>query len=175
MTLADVDAYFEDIDPNTFEYWCAQDEPPTVSKVEEFFDGIEFSVPQEFSDFTTSRLSGLHFVVREEVWPRKKGGAHWWFLYGISVFGLGPELPEWLDLTAEYEKFRTQGLPDLLPFMRVVSDADPYCFTRDGRIVRWYHETNETKSIELSFSDCLLQELHALEQRKDRVVRSGLT
>ncbi len=58
--------------------------------------------------------------------------------------------------------------------MRVVSDADRYCLTRSGQIVHWNHETNETKTIGESFADCLMRELRALEERKDRVIRGAI-
>ena len=175
MTLVDVNAYLNNIDPASFQYWCSQDEAPTVPQVQAFFNDIEFSLPKEYCEFATSRLGGLHIEVPEEVWPRRKGGAHWWFLYGISVFGIGQDIPEWLDLRSQYQLFQANGSPDLLPFLRVVSDADRYCFTREGKIVHWSHETNATEDVDGSFADCLLRELHALAQRKDQVVHGGLT
>ena len=174
MTLLDVYEYFDNIDPQSFQYWCAQDDVPTIAEVQAFFDEIGFTLPEEFRDFTTSRLSGLHIEVPEEVWPRRRGGAFWWFLYGLSVFGIGPEIPEWLDLRVQYHQFHQDGFPDLLPIMRVVSDADRYCLTRTGQIVHWNHETNETKTTGETFADCLMRELRALEDRKDRILRGAI-
>ena len=147
---------------------------PSAFRSARYFDEIRFTLPDDFRDFSTSRLNGLHIEVPEEVWPRRRGGAFWWFLYGISVFSIGQEVPEWLDLRVQYGQFQNVGFPDLLPIMRVVSDADRYCFTREGRLVHWCHETHETKTADESFSDCLMRELRALEERKDRVVRGAI-
>lgn len=175
VTLADIKAYVDNIDPAAFHYWCLQDEAPTAPEVQAFFDDIGFRLPEEYGEFATSRLGGLHVVVREEVWPRRQGGVHWWFLYGISAFGIGRGLPEWLDLQSQYQSFQAGGSSNLLPFMRIVSDADRYCFTRDSTIVHWCHETNNTENVGGTFSDCLMRELSALEQRKDRVAQGGRT
>ncbi len=174
VTLRDVNDYLDNIDPECFQYWCSQDKAPDRSEVRKFFDEIGFTLPEEFCDFSTSRFNGLYIEVPEEVWPRRQGGAVWWFLYGISVFGIGREVPDWLDLRVQYAQFQNAGMPDLLPIMRRVSDADRYCFTRDGQVVRWCHETHETMIVDGSFSDCLMRELLALEERKDRVVRGAI-
>jgi len=175
MSLGDVNVYIDNIDPGSFQYWCAQDEAPTASEVQAFFDEIKFTLLGEFCEFASSRLSGFHIEVPEEVWPRRQGGAHWWFLYGLSVFGIGRDVPEWLDLRSQYKKFQVDSSRELLPFMRVVSDADRYCFTREGRIVHWCHETHSTTIVDESFANCLLRELRALEARKDRVIRGEMT
>lgn len=174
MTLLDVNEYIDNIDPRTFQYWCSQDEAPSLSDMQGFFNEIDFTLPDDFRDFSTSRLGGLHIEVPEEVWPRRRGGAFWWFLYGLSVYGIGREIPEWLDLRVQYQQFRMAGFPDLLPIIRIVSDADRYCLTREGQIVQWCHETNDTKIIDESFAGCLMRELRALEERKDRVVRGAI-
>ncbi len=175
MTLVDINNYFDDIDPTFFQYWCCQDEAPTLAEVEAFQAETGFDLPDDFREFLTSRLGGLHVEVPQEVWPRRKGGAFWWFLYGISVFGLGPKIPEWLDLRVQHRHFQVDGFGDLMPFMRVVSDPDRYCFARSGQIVRWSHESASSMSVDESFAELLMRELHALEARKDRVVSKGLT
>ena len=174
MTLLDVNEYLDNIDPQSFQYWCSQDEAPALTEVQQYFNEINFTLPEDFRDFATSRLGSLHIEVPEELWPRRRGGAFWWFLYGLSVFGIGREVPEWLDLRVQYHQFQMAGFPDLLPIIRVVSDADRYCFTREGQIVHWCHETTNTKIVDASFADCLMRELRALEERKDRVVRGAI-
>lgn len=170
MKLIDVEQYFDDIDPDSFQYWCCQDERPTLDDISAFEDTTGFELPSEFRNFTVSRLGGLHLEVPEHIWPRIKGGPFWKFLYGLSVFGLGPEIPPWLDLKTQYSEFRDYGNPDLLPFMRIVSDADRYCFTRSGQIVRWDHETTESIRVDQSFAALLMSEIRALEARKARLI-----
>lgn len=175
MTLAAVHSYLDKIDTSSYQYWCSQSKSPTAAQAQAFFENMGFCLPADFCEFTTSRLDGLHIEVREDVWPRRKGGKHWWFLYGISVFGLGSDIPDWLDLRHQYELFKSNAASDqdLLPFMRVVSDADRYCFTREGEVVHWNHETRTAKVVDEVFSVCLLRELLELEQRKARVVSEG--
>ncbi|QOV92000.1 SMI1/KNR4 family protein [Humisphaera borealis] len=175
MSLKEVVEYFERVDPKVFEYWCCQETAPAMTDVDRVQADTGFTLPDEFRQFTTSRLAGMHIVVREEVWPRRQGGAFWWFLYGISVFGIGRGVPDWLDMQAQYQRFQDEDRTDLMPFMRVVGDPDRYCFTRVGEIVRWSNNRIDPMPIKSTFSELMMRELMALEERKDRVLRDGLT
>jgi hypothetical protein len=63
------------------------------------------------------------------------------------------------------------GHPQFAPFLKVIGDPDPYCFTRDERIVIWRHENpDEAEEVEKSFSQVLMLEIHALEKRKEQRV-----
>ena len=59
------------------------------------------------------------------------------------------------------------GYPQFVPFLKVIGDPDPYCFTRDQRIVIWRHETpSEVEEVVESFSQVLMLEIG--EERKGR-------
>ena len=98
-------------------------------------------------------------------------GPFWSFLYGIKVFGIATEIPEWLDIRRQYQEFRTAGFGNLVPFLQLECDADSYCFDSVGRIVKWNHEQSDNPEPQgMGFSDLLLFEIHELERRKDRKV-----
>src|SRR5262249_41276751 len=148
---------------------------PTEADVAAFEEVVGFRLPAEFREFTLSSLGGLSMVVREEIWPRPRQGEvapFWAFCYGLRVFGIASTIPEWLDIRVQYRKFSHKGFAGLVPFLQVVGDADRYCFDREGRIVKWYYDlTEEREQVAASFSELLLEEIHALEERRDRKVR----
>src|SRR5262249_53174604 len=113
--------------------------------------------------------------VREELWPRSQAlqvGPAWSFAYGLKVFGIAADIPDWLDIRVQYREFSEEGFPALVPFLQVECDADRYCFDREGRIIKWDHEEPEIQEpLASSFSDLLLKEIRELEVRRDRKVR----
>ena len=165
-------AYFRTYDKSSFEVFACQGNEPSEADVVAFEREIRFRLPDEFRDFTKSPLGGLYFAVRESLWPRPKayqGGPFWSFLYGLMVFGIAIDIPEELDIRARYRAFRAvdESTTGLVPFLKVICDADPYCFTADGRIVRWLHEEPDTpEPVDLTFSDLLMREIRCLEERK---------
>jgi hypothetical protein len=85
------------------------------------------------------------------------------------VFGLSSEIPEWLDLRAQYEDFNADGATNLVPVLKGVTDADRYCATPEGTIVSWSHEEpDDPTPFSGSFFDLLLEELAELEARLER-------
>ena len=118
-----------------------------------------------------SPLGGLYMDVREELWPRAKEydvGPFWSFLYGLKVFGIAEGIPDWLDLRVQFEQF---GEKRFVPFLQRVGDANCWCFDGDGRIFLWSHEGEDPEPCAASFPELLLDEIHALESRKDRKLR----
>jgi hypothetical protein len=120
-------------------------------------------------------LGGLYMAVREEVWPRPKPldvGPFWSFLYGLKVFGIASDIPDWLDIRVQWRQFRDSGFGDLVPFLQVVCDSNLYCFDVEGNIIYWDHEEpDERRIVDEQFSDVLLREIHELDKRKDRKLR----
>jgi len=136
---------------------------------------LGFRLPREFREFTKSPLGGLYIEVREELWPRPKlyeVAPAWSFMYGIKVFGIAADIPKWLDIRQQRKQFLDNGVTDLVPFLQLCSDADPYCFDRSGRIVRWSHESpTEREAEKISFVDLLMREIHELDARKEKKKR----
>jgi hypothetical protein len=64
------------------------------------------------------------------------------------------------------------GLYASVPFLKVIGDPEPYCFTRDQKVVIWRHENpSEPEEVAESFSEVLMFEIHELEQRKEQKVK----
>jgi hypothetical protein len=179
MPLDDVFKYFRSYDKRTFQVVACQGNEPSESDVAAFEAGVGFRLPDEFREFTMSGLGGLYMEVREQFWPRPKlydVGPFWTFLYGLKVFGIAKGIPEWLDIRIQYQDFKAEGFPDLVPFLQLVSDADNYCFDAGGRVIRWSHEEPEKRDVEdLTFGALLMREIHELEERKNRKIRAGTT
>jgi len=113
--------------------------------------------------------------VREELWPRAKEyqiSPFWSFLYGVVVCSLSDQAPEWLQLNTEWQRMSASGYPQFVPFLRVVTDPDPYCFTASQQIVIWRHESpEEPEEVSQTFSEVLMREIRELEDRKARKLR----
>lgn len=63
-------------------------------------------------------------------------------------------------------EFRSETGHQAVPFLKIVGDANVYCFIANGDIVRWDHETDEFEKIEKSFYDVLENEVRELKERK---------
>jgi hypothetical protein len=99
-------------------------------------------------------------------------GPAWSFAYGLKVYGIAADIPEWLDIRVQYLEFSEAGFPELVPFLQIECDADRYCFDREGRIIKWDHEQGDIREqLQSSFSELLLEEICELEIRRDRKLR----
>jgi hypothetical protein len=172
MALDDIFGYFQRYDKRSFEVVACQGNEPSEADVAAFEAEVGFRLPEEFREFTMSALGGLYMEVREELWPRPKVldvGPFWSFLYGLKVFGIAEDIPEWLDVRIQYKEFNAEGFGDLVPFLQLVGDPDKYCFNAAGQIICWSHEEPENREGEaITFSDLLMREVHELEERKNR-------
>ena len=114
MALKDVYDYFRNWDRESFEVVACQGNEPTEADIAAFEAVIGFRLPEEFREFTMSPLGGLYMAVREELWPRPKPyqvGPAWSFAYGLKVFGIAADIPDWLDIREEYRELVSGGLP----------------------------------------------------------------
>jgi hypothetical protein len=102
------------------------------------------------------------------VWPDRKGGAAWMFYRGLYVYGLDGGLPDWVSLRKQMPIFREKSQSRLTPCLKIVSDPDIYCFSPDGELVRWSHETFLPKSVGIDFFSLLDRALATLRSYKDR-------
>lgn len=162
--------YFRTYDKGSFAVFAVQGNEPSEADIAAFERDIAgFTLPEEFRDFTMSALGGLYMEVHEDLWPRPEAfevGPFWSFLYGLQVYGIADDVPDWLDIRVETQRFHDDGITDLVPFFRVVGDADRWCFDATGRIVGWHHDDPDERTVEdIAFGDLVLREIHELEQR----------
>jgi hypothetical protein len=178
MPLHEIDHYFRNYDKKTYQVVCQQGAEPSPADVADFESRIGFRLPAEFREFAVHPLGGLYMTVKEELWPRPREydvGPFWSFLYGLLVYGLSQEAPDWLQISHAWRRMSDSGYPQWVPFLKVIGDADPYCFTPDEKIVIWRHETpEEVQEVSKSFSEVLMLEIRNLEQRKERKIKEGL-
>jgi len=158
------------IDADFSLFACGKD-TPTESAIRAFEQSIGFSLPADFRAFSKSPLGGIYIDVIAEVWPRTKAGAvgpFWSFLYGMLVFGFAKDIPDWMDIRVHTKKFRQDTQTNLVPFLKVLGDADVYCFDGHGAVHRWQHETGDTEFIQKTFPEVFTYEIEELRKRKDR-------
>jgi hypothetical protein len=170
MPLEEIHAYFTSYDKSSYYAVACQGHEPGEDDVAAFETVAGFRMPDEFREFTMSSLGGLYLEVREELWRRAKEfdvGPFWSFLYGIKVFGIAEDIPDWLDIRVQYKEMNDSGVIGLVPFLQLVGDADCYCFDSTGTIIQLSREEpEERRPIALTFSELLMQEIRELEIRK---------
>ena len=175
MPLYEIESYFRNYDKKSYEVFSQQGAEPNMADVTAFESRIGFRFPAEFREFAVHPLGGLYMAVKEEFWPRPRAyevGEFWSFLYGLVVYSLSPQAPDWLQMSIAWRRMSDDGYSQFVPFLKVIGDPDPYCFTQDGKIVIWRHENpGEVGVVTKSFSEVLIFEIRELEQRKERKVR----
>ncbi|MCW1886378.1 SMI1/KNR4 family protein [Luteolibacter flavescens] len=137
--------------------------------------GVTF--PEDYLAHASNYFGGLYLVVNEEIWPRHKAGdvgPFWSFLYGVFTHALSDEAPEWMQLGPVAEEFREMG-HQVVPFLKIIGDADVYCFDANGSIQRWLHEEDAFEPYEGGFFDLLRQEFLELDERRKRKEAGGET
>ena len=167
MEVTEYNECISELLDDDFEMYFA-DETLSYKTIESFPQEIHCDFPEDFKCLVASRLNGFYAEANENVWPRKKGGAHWMFQYGLLVFGLDANLPDWVNLRNEVVDFREHTKTSLTPCMKTISSADPYCFTESGDLVKWDHETFETEKISKSFFEVFTEELRMLKDYKEK-------
>jgi hypothetical protein len=174
MPLHEIESYFRNYDKKSYEVFSQQGAEPSPAAVAAFEEYIGFRFPADFREFAIHPLGGLYMAVKEELWPRPRAyevGPFWSFLYGLMVYGLSPKDPDWLHMSNAWRRMSEDGNPQFVPFLRVIGDADPYCFAPNQKIVRWRHENpSEPEQVEQSFSEVLMFEVHELEKRKEQKI-----
>ncbi len=176
MALEKVYNYFRNYDKNTYQVVTCMGNEPSESDIKSFENQYRIMLPSEFREFTMSSLGGLYMEVREEVWPRAKQfevGPFWSFCRGIIVYGIAQDIPDFLDIRERTKELHKEGFTDYIPFMSIIGNGDEiFCFDKDNNIVLLdYYATGEAERIEGSFSDCLMNQIEELENRKNRKVR----
>jgi len=162
------------IDDDFSLFACGEDAPrrEVLNKFEERY---KIKLPNDFKDYSVSPLGGLSIEVKEHIWPRPKQlevGPFWSFLYGLEVFGFATDIPEWMDITIQTDTFTTQTNKDYVPFMKIIGDADVYCFNKKGIIYRWDHELDVFNKVNKSFIELLEYETAELRSRKNKKIQT---
>src|SRR5690349_618324 len=110
------------IDRDFAVFACGQD-APAADEVRAFEDIAGFSLPQDFVDFSMSPLGGVYIEVKEEIWPRGTVydvGPFWSFLYGMHTMGFAKDIPEWMDIRIQTQRFRVDTGHHVVPFLKVI-------------------------------------------------------
>lgn len=154
----------------------AGDLAPSEKELRNFAAGYGVSLPAEYFAHATNHWGGLYLEVREEFWPRHKAGdvgPFWSFLYGVFVHAYSDEAPEWMQMKPAADEFKEMG-HRVIPFLKVIGDADVYCFDEMGLIQRWSHETDTFDRFDGGFFDVLRHEFLELEdRRKQKMAEQG--
>jgi len=149
---------------------AAGESAPSKRELKAFASAYSVKFPAEYLAHASNPWGGLYLEVREEFWPRHKAGdvgPFWSFLYGVFVHALSDEAPEWMQLRPAADEFKEMG-HQVIPFLKVIGDADVYCFDRDGQIQRWSHEEEIFDPYDGGFFDVLRYEFLELEERRER-------
>jgi len=175
MPLDAVYDYFRTYDASTYAVFSCRGNEPAEADLAAFEEFAGFRLPDEFREFTKSSLGGLYMEVKEELWPRPKeyaSGPFWSFCYGLQVFGIAVDIPEFLDLRVQTKRFRDECCMDLVPFFQWISDPMIHCFDRQGRILAWRPDEPVARDEEDgTFSDFLMRKIRELEVCKDAKLR----
>jgi len=59
-------------------------------------------------------------------------GPFWSFLHALAVYGFAHDIPECMDMRRRAEAFRDAANDGHVPFLKIMSDPDLYCFGKDG-------------------------------------------
>jgi hypothetical protein len=175
MPLTEIYNYIKNFDGNTYCVFTQKGNEPKESDLAAFESRVGFRLPDEFREYALNPLGGLYMEVKRELWPRpQKGqvGPFWSFLYGVMVYSFTSEAPEWMQINTAWQRLSQDGYPQLVPFLKIIGDPDPYCFTADQQIAIWQHETpDKLKPISGTFSEVVMREIRNLEARKARKLR----
>lgn len=154
----------------------SQDTAPSVADLRAVAIELGCEFPDEFLAHSSNKYGGLYVEVNEDLWPRPKEfdvGPFWSFLYGLFTYNSADEIPEFMDIRANGRTFQEETGHTAVPFLKIIGDADVYCFDQTGQIVRWSHEEDILEPVNRSFFDLLDDELRELAERKERKVNLG--
>jgi hypothetical protein len=149
---------------------AAGKDAPSKKQVKEVAVRYGVRLPDDYIVHATGRWGSPYLEVREDLWPRHKAGdvgPFWSFLYGVFVYAYSEEAPEWMQISVAAKEFEEMG-HKVLPILKVIGDADVYCFNPEGKIQRWLHEGDHFEAFEGTFFDLLEHEFKELDGRRKR-------
>jgi len=174
MPISDIETYFRNYDKTAYSLFTQRGSEPTAKQLEAFEAEIGYRLPDEFREFALHPLGAFYIEVKEEIWPSAKEGEvgpFWTFLRALYVYSLSDEAPAWMQIKKATKRFRDEWQKPYVPFLKIETNADPYCFTPEGKIVIHGHETpDEPEQIDMTFSQVVMKELQELERRNDMKV-----
>jgi hypothetical protein len=143
------------------------DTPPLARTIEAAANRVGMKVIDTDWAAWVSRVDALWMDARLDWWPDdRRGGPAFIFYRGLSAYGVNSGLPPVLSFVKATEEFRADGgAPNLIPCLRITTDADCYCFTPDGALVRWSHEGEPREPVHVGFLELVERELHELRER----------
>lgn len=176
MALEKVYDYFHHYDKQTYRVVASMGNEPSEQDIKKFENQYGTNLPADFREFTMSPLGGLYMEVQEEIWPRAKQydiGPFWSFCRGIIVYGIANGIPDFLDIREKTKELHEEGFTEVIPFLSIIGNGDEiFCFDKDNNIVLLdYYTAGEAAPIEGTFSDCLMNQIAELEERKNRKIR----
>lgn len=150
----------------------AQSDAPSKQHVKDLAARYGVRLPAEYIAHVTGWWGSPYLEVKEHLWPRHKAGdvgPFWSFLYGLYIYAYSEEAPGWMQIGPAADEFAQRG-HKVLPILKIVGDADVYCFDAWGKIQRWQHETDTFEPFDGSFFELLEHEFKALDDRRKRKV-----
>ncbi|MFY0641613.1 MAG: SMI1/KNR4 family protein [Bermanella sp.] len=157
-----------------FALFFTGDKCPDKEAIESFEVEIKCKLPSDFKVLISSYLNGFYAEAKEDVWPRKQGGAYWMLQYALIVYGLDSGLPDWMNLRNETKYFRRRTNTNLIPFMRTISSSEPYCFTQEGKIMKWDNGLQAAQPVTSTFFDVFKKELMEVQGFKKIAASGGI-
>lgn len=157
---------------NRDEYYlvAAGKDAPAKNEVLEVAASYGVQLPKDYLAHVTGQWGSPYLEIREHIWPRHKAGdvgPFWSFLYGLFVYAYSEEAPDWMHIRKAAEEFKAMG-HQVLPILKVIGDADVYCFDSKGNIQQWLHEEDSFRPFDGTFFDLLEQEFKDLDERRKR-------
>ena len=147
---------------------AAGEDAPTEKQVSAVAARYGIRLPSEYVAHATGYWGSPYLEVKEHLWPRHKAGdvgPFWSFLYGLFVYAYSEQAPDWMQVGPAADEFAQRG-HKVLPILKVIGDADVYCFDAEGKIQRWQHETDTFEPFTGGFFDLLEYEFKELDSRK---------
>lgn len=128
-------------------------------------------MPADVLAHLTGQFPGVYVEAKEEVWPRVKEfsvGPFWSFLYGLHTFTASPDSEDWMRINFVANQLHKETGKKVLPVLKVVGDADLYCFNENSELVRFNHELGDFEAIDLGFFELFEREVRELKERTER-------
>lgn len=140
----------------------------TPDRYDAYEQKLGFKLPDAFRELSLSKLGGVLVSAREEVWPQAKAfdvGPAWTFWRGVMVFGLAPDVPDWLNLEHMLDRVREEGAPaDFAPVLKVEGDGHVFGYRPDHTLAVFNGYDIEPDEAG-SFAELYRREINALLER----------